>query len=168
MGCCGSKDKKVNGSENQSAANPEAASLRHPGAQPGANLRDEERGKADGVNNEVHNQKVKKPVVSNSKGEVAPASSSKPFSLKQIMGVFNEVRTNPNKFADRVQQLYLDHINERGKNKRTNIMTNEGKGPYVEAKKFLASQKPLNKCELDVGLTAAAYLHSVYCVAINQ
>ena len=106
--------------------------------------------------------------ISKSEAEIATTTSSRLFSLKQIMDILNEVRTNPGIFADRIQQLYLDYINEKGMNMRTKIMTIEGKKPYLDAKKFLETQKPVNKCELDVGLTAAAYLHSVYCASINQ
>lgn len=98
----------------------------------------------------------------------AGKKSDKPFSIKEILDVFNDVRSNPSKYADRVQILYLDHINEKNVNMRTKIMTNEGKTPYIEAKKFLSSQKPLKKCELDDGLTAAAYLHSVYAAELDQ
>ena len=95
-------------------------------------------------------------------------ASSKPFNLKAILDVFNDIRKNPSKYADRVQILYLDHINDNNVNMRTKIMTNEGKTPYIEAKRFLSTQKPIPKCELDGGLSAAAYLHSVYCAELDQ
>lgn len=98
----------------------------------------------------------------------AQKKSEKPFNLKEILDLFNDLRTNPSKYSDRVQILYLDHINDKNVNMRTKIMTNEGKGPYIEAKKFLATQAPLKKCELDDGLTAAAYLHSVYAAELGQ
>jgi Cysteine-rich secretory protein family len=94
--------------------------------------------------------------------------SDKPFSLKTIVDALNDIRTNPSKYADRVQFLYLDHINDKGMNMRTKMMTLEGKAPYLDAKRHLSSQKPVSKCELDDGLTAAAYLHSVYCASIGQ
>lgn len=98
----------------------------------------------------------------------SPKKSDRPFSLKEILEVFNDVRVNPGKYADRVQILYLDHINDKNVNMRTKVMTNEGKGPYIEAKKFLASQAPLKRVELDDGLTAAAYLHSVYAAELDE
>ena len=103
------------------------------------------------------------------KGEVEAAKMEiTTFSLKKILDTLNDIRTNPSKYAERVQVLYLDHINDKGINMRTKIMTNEGKVPYADAKRFLTSQKPISKCELDDGLTAAAYLHSVYCAAIGE
>ena len=92
----------------------------------------------------------------------------KPFNLKTILTVFNDIRANPSKYADQVQILYLDHINDKNINMRTKIMTNEGKTPYIEAKQFLAKQEPVRKCVLDDGLTAASYLHSVYCAELDE
>lgn len=85
-----------------------------------------------------------------------------------MLGIVNDIRANPSKYAPRIQTLYLDHFDERGVNKRTGFKANEGIEVYKEAMKFLEKQTPLPPLKLDVGLTAAAYLHSDYMAEINE
>ena len=90
------------------------------------------------------------------------------FILKDILDVLNDVRQNPNKYVDKVQSIYLDHMDERGLHKVTRILANEGRKSFEEAKTFLKNEKPRPPMKLDPGLTSAAYLHSVYAAEINE
>ena len=83
-------------------------------------------------------------------------------SLKELLDLTNDIRTNPAKYADYIQTIYIDTF-EDGVVKSLNRMSNEGSvAVYTEARDFLRNSKPHPPLKLDAGLTAAAYKHSLW------
>lgn len=94
-----------------------------------------------------------------------------PFSLKDFLDAVNEIRMNPKKFVDWIETEHLKYIDNRGyntKNKYMLLQTHEGKAVFKETQEFLKKQTPLQPLKLDAGLTAAAFLHSIYMTEINR
>jgi hypothetical protein len=90
------------------------------------------------------------------------------FSLKDCLNVLNDIRQNPTKYAEVLQKRVIDNLDQRGLNTKTRVMSNEGRTAWLQGKDFLAKKAPMRPFSLNEGLTAAAYLHSVYQAGINQ
>lgn len=98
-----------------------------------------------------------------------PALSTSASNLKKLMDILNDIRTNPKKYSERIQTIYLNNMDQRGLNRVTRVLANEGLKAYKESKEYLENQaKPMPALKLDDGLTAAAYLHSIHMAKKGQ
>jgi uncharacterized protein YkwD len=90
------------------------------------------------------------------------------FSLRDCLNALNDIRQNPKKYAEVLQKRVIDNLDQRGLNTKTRVMSNEGRTAWLQGKDYLAKKAPMRPFSLSEGLTAAAYLHSVYQAGINQ
>ena len=99
------------------------------------------------------------------------AKKTKPLSPGQVAyAVFkslNAIRTNPKYFAERIEHVYIEDLDNNGILMSRDIQTVEGKSAFMEAKGFLESTDPVPKLKLDQGLTVAAYFHSKHMAQAN-
>jgi len=89
---------------------------------------------------------------------------SKYLKMKKILDAINGVRKAPAKWADKIQKVYIAKMDKKKKKlhkgwKRT---FTEGLPAMQEAQKFLKKAKPVAPLKLDMGMSWAAFKHSVY------
>ncbi len=81
-------------------------------------------------------------------------------NLKAFLDVLNEFRTNPKKYAEYLENRFIDKIDSEGAHPPTGLVFIEGKGVFYDAQNALSSQKQLNTLDIDAGLCAAAFLRA--------
>lgn len=100
----------------------------------------------------------------------APQKTKQPSSGQIAYALFkkiNAIRTKPRHFAERIEHVYIDDLDNNGVLMSRDIQTSEGKSAFIEAKAFLESVEPVPKLKLDPGLTVAAFLHSKHMALTN-
>jgi uncharacterized protein YkwD len=89
---------------------------------------------------------------------------SKYLKMKKIFDAINAVRKAPAKYADKIQKLYIAKMDKKNKKLHTGWKRTftEGLPAMEEAVKFLKKAKPVAPLKLDMGMSWAAFKHSVY------
>ena len=89
-------------------------------------------------------------------------------NLKAFLSMLNEFRANPKKYAEYLENRFIDKIDSEGAHLPSGKVFIEGKGVFYDAQSALASQKQLNTLEVDAGLCAAAFLRAKRQAELNK
>ena len=94
----------------------------------------------------------------------AGKNKAKYLKIKKVHEVLNKIRKKPKAYAQQIQKLYISQMDAKNKklHKKWKRTFTEGLPAMQEALKYLNNAKPVPPLKLDMGMSYAAFKHSVY------
>ena len=84
--------------------------------------------------------------------------------------ILKSIRKNPKPFAQKIQSLYIKDMDSKNKkmHKKWKRTFSEGLPAMQEAVKYLNNAKTVPPLKIDMGMSYAAFKHSVYMLQKNK